>query len=427
MLLSYDDALKAIQDTVARQKAVQKPLLACAGHVAFEDIAAEFDMPQWPIASRDGYAVRSQDIQAACRKNPVVLRIMASARAGRPACRVLAPHTAIRIMTGAIIPQGADCVVQFEDTNEPADKNGPNRNKPAAVAIYAAMSPGDNIFPSGSNVRQGDVLLRKGTLMGPAHISALASMGQTRAMVVRQPTVAIISTGDELVRPGGRLSYGKIYNGNSAGIASLVSHYGGVPKILGIARDKETSLASQLEKARTADAIVTIGGVSKGDYDLVRIVLAKIGRIVFSGIRRMPEAAVTFSVVKRLSPGNTDGTVPVFSLVGHPTGCLINFETVVRPALLKMLGFTSLARPLVQAVAQDSARHKMPMDFVAFACLQATGSGYAVKLNLAKSHSAWASMTEANSLAIIGQGAGIRAGDVVQVMPLSWRLDQLFF
>ncbi|MEN6622252.1 MAG: gephyrin-like molybdotransferase Glp [Smithella sp.] len=425
VMLSFDDAVKTILDNVQKLSVVGKPLSACTGLVASENIYADFDLPQSAIASFDGYAVRTKDINVATQNNPVILRITGKVRAGFPTDCIVSPGTAVRIMTGSIIPRGADCVVGFEDTDEPVNKNGPNKNNPKEVKICAGLMPGDNIWPAGSNVRKGSILIPEGTLIGPVQISAIASMGKTRIMVIRRPTVAIIATGDELVPLGGRLAFGKIYSGNSVAVAALVRHYGGIPKILGIARDKEKALISKLQKGMMADAIVTIGGVSKGDYDLVRLAVVKTGKVVFSGIRMMPGTSTAFGVIKRFSSDDAKA-IPVFSLSGPPAACLINFETLVRPALLRMLGYTAVAHPSVEAIALDAHRQERPTALAMFTGLQALEGGYQVKFNIAAEKSVQASMAAANSLTIIPEGTAVKAGDKIQVLPLDWRREQLF-
>ncbi len=422
----YDDAVNIILDNVQRLQAVEKPLSTCVGLVASENIYADFDLPQSAIAGFDGYAVRSQDIKGATNDNPVVLRIIAKVRAGLPTNCALTRGTAVRIMTGSIIPRGADCVVGFEDTDEPGNKNGPNKNNPVEVKICRGLMPGDNIWPAGSNVRKGSILIPEGILIGPVQISALASMGKTRIMVIRRPTVAIIATGDELVPLGGKMTCGKIYSGNSVAIASLVRHYGGIPKILGIARDKETALISKFQKGMMADAIVTIGGVSKGDYDLVRLAVAKIGKVVFSGIRMMPGTYTAFGIIKPSSAHDEQKAIPVFSLSGPPAACLINFETLVRPGLLRMLGFKAVAHPLVEATAADAIQQERPMALAMFTGLQVLEGGYQVKFNITTEKSVQASMAAANSLTIVPERTTVKAGDKIEVLPLDWRRDQLF-
>jgi molybdopterin molybdotransferase len=234
--------------------------------------------------------------------------------------------------------------------------------------------------------------------------------------------VAIIATGDELIRPGNLLTAGKTYNSNTITIASLVKHFGGIPRILGIARDREADLVAKIRRGVKADAIITSGGVSKGDYDLVRLVLEKTGRLVFSRIRMGPGASVAFGTVERQNPnnGNVAVTVPVFSLSGPPVGCLINFETLVRPALLKMLGFRNLAHPSVEAIALNAVPRRAAMSFVKYTHLRETKEGYMVAFNDAEKMGMTASIAGANSLTIIPEGTVVEAGDKIRVLPLDW-------
>lgn len=421
-MLSCDEAVNTILKNIEKLGAVKKPLLACAGHTAAENIYTDFDLPQKAVSGPDGYAVQSQDIRDAARENPAVLRIIATARAGRPSNRAVKPGTAIRIMTGSVVPEGADCVVRFEDTDEPGDKNGPNSNNPDTVRIYTAVSKGGNIRQAGNNARKGMVIVPEGAVIGSPQISALAAIGKVWIRVIRRPVVAIIATGDELIRPGNLLTPGKAYNCNTVTIASLVKHFGGIPRILGIARDKEADLIAKIRRGVKADVIITSGGVSKGDYDLVRLVLGKIGRLVFARIRMGPGAAVAFGMVERQTPndGNIAVTVPVFSLSGPPAGCLINFETLVRPALLKMLGFRNLAHPSVEAIALNSVPRKAVMSFVKYTHLRETKEGYVVAFNDTEKMGMTASIAGANSLTIIPEGTIVEAGDKIRVLPLDW-------
>lgn len=415
-----DEALNIILENVCPLDATDKRLSLCAGLAAAESVYADMDWPRTDIAGRDGYAVRSQDIVQATPGKPALLRITAAARAGRPANRVVKPGEAIRIMTASLMPRGADCVVQFEDTDEPGDKNGLVRESPSEVKIFTAMHPGANIWPSGNNIRKGSILLRKGTLIGPAQISAIASIGKTRLSVIRRPQVAIIATGDELVRPGGKLTDGKIYSSNSAFVAALVSHYGGEPKILGIARDREDALIAKIRRAMAADAIITIGGVSKGDFDLVRPVVAKTGRVLFSGIRMMPGKATAFGIVRTVSASDAQKAIPVFCLSGPPTACLINLETLVRPALLRMAGMADVHRNAVEAVALETVRNKRSMALAMLVSLQTINGAYHARFNISGNGSMQASLAAANAFSLLPEGTGVKAGEKIRVHLLNW-------
>jgi molybdopterin molybdotransferase len=312
-------------------------------------------------------------------------------------------------------------VVRFEDTDEPGGKNGPSRLKICEVKIYVSPRAGANIRPAGSNAREGRLILSGGTVIGPAQISALAALGRRWVTVVRRPVIGVIATGDELVSLGRGLPPGKTYDCNTAAMASLVIHYGGIPRILGRAGDNEASVRTRIEKGMALDAIITTGGVSMGDFDLVRLTLGKLGKIVFSRIKMAPGAALAFGVIPRSSDNEGGFPLPVFALAGPPTGCLINFETLVRPALLKMRGFERVDHPTVGAIAVDSVSDRKPMAFVRWTNLTGTEGKYRVELNVAERMGGLASIATANSLTIVPEGAVVGAGDKVEVLPLDWR------
>ena len=350
-LLSYEEALSAILQNAATLPPKEELLEASYGQVAAEDIRSSTDMPRLAEASLDGYALRSADIATASRDNPVTLRIGETVRAGSLPVRTVEPGVAARVMMGSVVPEGADCVVRFEDTDEPADKNGPNRSQPSKVRIFTSAAPGSTIFPAGSSIRQGAVAVPKGTAIGPGQISVLTSLGVEKLTVFRRPVVAILASGDELTNERGPLPPGKIHNSNSPALAALVRRLGGIPDILGIARDEQTFLEEKLVHASQADVILTSGGVSKGDFDLVRLVLGKLGKVVLHRLPMGPGGSFTFGSIRRGANGQSQD-VPVFALAGPP-GCLVNFELLVRPALRKMLGYAQLRHPEVEAEAVE--------------------------------------------------------------------------
>lgn len=424
-MISYDDAVQMVLQNTDVLEAEEKPLLDCVGRVSAEDVHADISLPQSDISGPDGYAVRSTDIAGAGMPTPATLKIIETVRAGCLPRKEVVPGTAARIMTGSVIPEGADCVVRFEDTDEPKDKNGPNTMNPKVVKIYVSQPVGANIRKAGSNIPEGFPVLPGGTVIGPAQISALASIGRATVKVMRCPVIAVIATGDELVNTGRPLPPGKAYNSNTAAVTSLITHYGGIPKILGIARDRESSLLRKIQEgARVADAIITSGGVSKGDYDLVRLVLGKIGEVIFSRVKMGPGAAVAFGMVKRSSAGR-HASVPVFGLPGSPRGCLVNFETLVRPALLKMRGIIALDHPVVEATAVDSIPGRMPMPFVRFTYLKKKEGEHYVILNGDERIGPLASMVTANSMTIVPEGSMIKAGERIPVLPLDWPMGQI--
>lgn len=420
-----DDAVRLIVENIAVMEAEIRSLPQCLGQVLAEDVCSPLTLPMTAIGMPDGYAVRAADIAGATPDNPVVLRILGTSRAGCPARQRVRPKTAIRIMTGAVLPEGADCVIRFEETDEPADKNGPNPDNPKEVKIFRAGGVGEGIRPRGSSIKEGDLLLPKGTLIAPHQISSLASIGITTAKVIRRPVIAVIPTGDELMQPGRPLAAGKVYNSNGPAIVAYVQQYGGIAKQLGIARDKEGALEAKLDRAFDVDAIITSGGVSKGDYDLVRLVLARRGRIVFSRVKMGPGASVAFAMINRPAiRGARPGLIPVFSLSGPPVGCLVNLETLLRPALLKMRGLTRFEHPTVSAAVTEDMPRKMPFPFARWSRLQSGADGYSVDLNTAAPMGDLASVANANAITVVPGNRPLQAGDTIEVLPFDWWRNQ---
>lgn len=419
-MISYEDALKKVLENACVLRAERRPVLESTGQVSAENVFSDLDLPQTDISGPDGYAVRSSDLAAARADNPVTLRITGAARAGRATKKVVRAGTAIRIMTGSVIPRGADCVVRFEDTDEPRNKNGPNGDNPSTVKIYAAAAQGEGIRRSGSIVKKGTMALSKGTVIGPAQISSLLSIGKTWVTVIRRPVVTVIATGDELISPDRQLSPGKTYNCNAAAIASLVTHYGGIPRIVGVARDNAASILEKIQRGMDSDAIITSGGISQGDYDLVRFILGKVGTIVFSRIKMGPGAGVVFGLIRRPPVRGRNAAVPVFALAGPPAGCLINFETLVRPALLRMRGLTRVNHPAVEATAADTAANHKGIPLVKWTYLEEMNGRYRVVMNVAGNTGSLTSIATANSLTILPEGSLVEAGDTIQVLPLDW-------
>jgi molybdopterin molybdotransferase len=420
-MTTYDEAVSTILDYTGPLEIEEKPLFQSVGQVLAEDGFADDPVPRTDRSGPDGYATRAAGLKGATRENPVVLRVVGTARAGVVSKRMVEPGTAIRIMTGSVVPIGADCVVPFEDTDEPLEKNGPNPANPRTVKVFTSVEAGAHIGPAGFSARKGSLVVRRGSLIGPAQVSALTTIGKARVRVIRRPVVAIIATGDELVQLGRwSLRAGQVYNSNTAAVAALVSHFGGTPKILGIARDRKDSLLSKLRQATKADAIVTTGGVSKGDYDIVRLLLGEMGRVVFSRIVMGPGASVAFGLVKGLSVSGEEVDKPLFALSGPPTGSLINCETLVRPGILKMRGLRDVRHPVVCALAADSVPRAMPKAFVRWTRLTKTAQGYQVVLNPIDGKGPLAAMASANSLTIVPKGATVKPGDPVDVLPLDW-------
>ncbi len=422
-MISYSDALRKILDHTPVMEAEENRVPDSLGQVLANDVYSDLDLPRFDVAMPDGYAVRSADILGADRNNPVNLKIIETVRAGFVPEQGVAPGTAIRIMTGSVVPEGADCVVRFEDTDEPGNKNGPNRKNPAKVDVYTAVEPGTNIRRAGTSIKKGSLLLSKGHVIGPAQISVLTLTGKTHINVIRRPVVAVIATGDELVPAGTALPPGKSYDCNTPAMASFVASCGGIPRILGIAADKESSIEAMITEGSSFDAVITSGGVSMGDYDLVRLVLGRLGYVVFSRIKMGPGASVAFGYINKPLRNGKHRQVPVFALSGPPSGCLINLETLVRSALLKMRGLTAIHHTVVQARAADRVPVPKPKAFVRWTKLERGKTRFNVTLNGTDRTGPLVEMAEADSLTIIPEDTTVNKGDRIEVLPLSWRTD----
>jgi len=334
-LPSFEEARRIILENVSPLGAERVPALEAVGRVVAEDVRAPFDLPRWDNSAMDGFALRAQDASAAGG-----LRVSAFVPAGATPAGDLAPGTAARVLTGAPIPPGADAVAPFEETEE----------KDGVVRFLRPVRAGAHVRRKGEDIRAGEPVLPAGTVLGPAEVSALASSSRLAVPVVRRARVAIVSTGDELVEPGTPLAPGQIHDSNAWALAAAVLQAGGVPAVLGIARDDRDALRRLLGEGLAADALVTTAGVSVGDRDLVREVLAELGvRQVFWKIDIKPGRPTAFGLA---------GRTPVFSLPGNPVATLLTFDQLVRPALLRMMGHARVLRPLVPATLRDGLRRK---------------------------------------------------------------------
>ncbi len=343
-LLGVDEARQRILEHFAPLPPRRVPLLDALGLVLAEPICAQESVPPFTNAAMDGYAVRADDTGGASRERPVRLRIVGEAPAGGATTRWRTDRTqrveagtAVRVMTGAVLPPGADAVVRFEETDE-VDDPSPVRE---TVSIFRPVSAGENVRPAGEDIRAGTTVLHPGTILGPAHLGILAALGRTWVLVHPRPEVAILATGDEVVPPDYPLYPGQIRNSNSYTLAALVRQTGGIPRLIGIAADQEADLEARLRAARGADLILTSGGVSQGDYDRVKEFLRARGRFEIWQVRIKPGKPMAFGFI--------DG-VPVIALPGNPVAAVVAFLQFARPALLRLLGYPELEPLRVRAV-----------------------------------------------------------------------------
>ncbi len=411
-MISVDEALEKVLEHIAVLEAEESDVLGCLGQVLTEDISSPINIPPLDNSAMDGYAVRSADTRGASPKSPRLLQVLETVAAGATPRGEVKPGTAIRIMTGAPIPKGADAVVRFEDTDE-SERGG----TPREIGILVAVEAGLAVRRAGEDISADSLVLKKGTVIRPAEVGVLASLGRSEVMVIRRPVVAILATGDEIVDITQPLPQGKIYNSNSYSVAALVLRYGGIPQLLGVAQDDEDSLLAKLRLGQEADMVITSGGVSLGDYDVVREVLAEQGEIVFWQVREKPGKPLTFGVLR----GKEGRSIPLFGLAGNPVSAMINFELFARPAILKMMGKQNLAKPTIEAVVEDSIENTDGRRIFTRAIVEKRGGQYFARLTGPQGSGILTSMALANGLVIVPEDKpGVKRGDLVKVMMLDW-------
>lgn len=417
-MLSVEEALDRILALCTPLNAERKTILQAFGHILAEDVISSLDVPQLDNSAMDGYAVQANSLVGASKSSPVLLDVVGNVVAGQLPDAVVRSGTAVRIMTGAPLPPGADTVVPFEDTDEgfpERSKFGINR-----IGIFTQTDPTNHVRAAGRDIKKGEQVFKKGTLLRSPHVGVLASLGINTVKVVRSPRVAILATGDELVEPGEKLKPGRIYNSNSFGVASAVVRSGGEPKILGIAPDNVETLSAKIEEGLTADLLITSAGVSKGDYDIVKDVLAKKGRMEFWSVRMRPAKPLAFGTLT----GPDGREVPHLGLPGNPVSALVAFEQLGRPAILKMMGKTDLDRPMIEAVLEDPIYNGDGRRVYARAVVTKRNGVYYAKLTGNQDSNLLTSMAKANGLAVCPEEESVKeAGEVVKVQMIDWPED----
>ena len=390
------DALPALE-----QKRVG--LSEALGLVLAESAAASHDIPPFANSAMDGFAVRAADVGSA----PVVLSVVAEVAAGAVTTREVTAGTSIKIMTGAPMPKGADAVVKVEDT-EPAAED--------KVRIMAAVEAGSAVRPAGGDIAAGTVVLNSGERLGPAHLGVLASLGEAFPLVRRRPVVTIMSTGDEIMPAETKaLGPGKIRDSNRFLLRGLLEEVGAVVIDNGIVPDDPDALSETLNRAASeADVIVSSGGVSMGEYDVVKAVFAEVGDVDFWRVAMQPAKPLGFGSV---------GGRPFFGLPGNPVSVFVAFEQYLRPGLLHMMGARALFRPRVLGTISDEL-HTDP-DKVVFARVRArytTQGEWEARLSGGQSSNVLSAQAAANAFAVVPVGVGtLRPGDPVELEMFRWQ------
>ena len=404
-MISVEEALEKVLSHIRELEEEERPILDCLGQVLSRDVYSHLDIPPHDNSAMDGYAVRFEDVV-----NFPSLEVIGEVACGSFPTRKVDPGKTIRIMTGAPLPYGADAVVPFEDT----DEEGQAQKKPSRITIKGKVEEGENIRRRGEDIQKGMLVLTKGKVIHPPEIGVLFSLGLSRAPVVRRPVVSIIATGDELTQVGEPLSPGKIYDANTYTVAAQVQCYGGIPRILGIGCDTASSLNQKIDEGiKDSDLLITSGGVSVGDYDIVKDILARRGKVEFWTVRMKPGKPLAFGVMQG---------VPHLGLPGNPVSSMVVSELFVRPAIFKLMGKDIFPRPRVQAVMEDNLVNTDNRRIFARVVVRESDGQYHAHLTGPQGSGILTSMVHADALAIIPEDVDmVKKGDVVWVQLLDWR------
>jgi molybdopterin molybdotransferase len=346
-MISVEEACIRILEVFKPLNIVMLPIQNTVDLVIAVDVISNIDIPPMDNSSMDGYALIYDDICEVNSKNSIELKVIENIKAGSLPEQEIKKGTASRIMTGAPIPLGSDTVIPFEDTSELTWQINSKSN---VINIMIASEKGSNIRKAGNDVKYGEKILIKGTIITPSIVGLLASLGLDHIEVHRRPKISVISTGDELLNPGQPSEKGKIFDSNSSALIAHARQLGAVVDFKGIAEDNESSVISKLNDSSDSDLIITSAGVSKGDYDVVKDVLTKKGELNFWSIRMRPAKPLAFGEIVT----DNGNKIPIIGLPGNPVSSLVAFEQFCRPVIHKMLGKTNSDRVIIKAVLKDS-------------------------------------------------------------------------
>ncbi|MEO8625469.1 MAG: gephyrin-like molybdotransferase Glp [Candidatus Limnocylindrales bacterium] len=413
-MMSLEDARARMLNGLAPLPTEVVALGDAAGRVLAEDLSSRHTLPPWDNSAMDGFALIAADVAAASRESPIRLKVVGEAAAGRVAEAAVTTGNALRILTGAPLPRGADAVVPVENT----DARPGVADLPREVNIYSSAAPGAHIRRAGSDLVAGAPLLEAGTELSPASLAVCAAGGFAQITIHRRPRVALLSTGDELVAPGEPLGPAQIPESNSVGLAAAARELGADVRILGIAHDDLDDVLSHLRQGLAwADVIVASGGVSVGAHDVVKDAFAQIGRIDLWRIAVQPGRPLAFG---RAPAVGWTGEVLLFGLPGNPVSSLVTFELFVRPVLRRMAGHADvIGRDLVRATLEQAvskAHNRRAFIRVKLIAAQ-DGSGWRADLAGGQDSHVLSALAAADGLAIIDeQHDSLPAGSEVEVI-----------
>ena len=387
-MLTYEEALAQILSHTAPLMSVQTPLREALGLILAEDLVTFHDLPPFDNSSMDGFAVRAADIAV----NGTVLPVQGDIAAGALSIPTLRPQMALRIMTGAPLPDGADTVVPVEDTEAHGNE----------ITFLEDAEAGQHIRRRGEEVRSGTIVVPQGSRLRPAEIGMAATVGCAQVLAHPKPRVAIVSTGDELVEPGTPLQRGQIYNSNAYALAAQVEEAGGIVAQRLHARDTPEALRAAFDQCAGADVLITSGGVSVGDFDYVKAVFAERGTVDFWRVAIRPGKPLAF--------GQWDSTL-FFGLPGNPVSSMVTFELFVRPALRKLAGQPQLTRPEVTARLAEEVSHTPGRRSYQRAVVTQESGGYSARTTGAQGSGMLRSMVLANALLILPSDTAVFSAD----------------
>jgi molybdopterin molybdotransferase len=397
-LIEYPEAERLVLESTPRLPARKTPLGEALGLALARDLTATTDSPPFDNSAVDGYALRSEDAEVGR-----VFGVVDEAPAGRPAQRRVGEGEAIKIFTGGVIPAGSDTVVMVENTSGWGER----------FELKKVPPPGNNIRAAGEDTRRGDVILSAGTEIGAPEIALAATQGYGALPVYRRPRVVVLSTGTELVEPGTRdLAPGEIFDSNSYAIVAAVREAGAVARRLYAASDEADTLRAAIEEAlETADVVVTSGGVSVGEKDLVKSTMLDLGvEQVFWGVKFKPGKPLFYG---------TRGETRLFGLPGNPVSAVVCFDLFVRPALMGMMGRTDRSRPRIQVYFEKDVVNKFGRLHAMRVSLKRTEKGWLAESVGAQGSGLVSSLTKADALALIGPASeGIPAGEPIEAIVL---------
>lgn len=401
-MISLSDAQARVHAVVAALPVVEVPVGEALGLVIAENVVAPEAIPPFANTAMDGFAVRHADLASATEAAPVTLPIVGTVAAGAVAERPLEAGEAMRIMTGAPIPDGADAVIMVELTN----------SDESTVHCNAAVPEGNHIRPAGDDLAAGTVVFEPGTTITPAHIGVLSSVGRTHVAAHRRPRIGVFSTGDELVVGPVSLAPGQIRDSNRPQLLALVVEAGAEPVDLGVLRDDYDEIDAALRAAVDGcDALITSGGVSMGDFDFVKAVLSELGDLTWMQVAIKPAKPLAFGVLLE---------TPIFGLPGNPVSSAVSFELFARPAIRMMMGRPDTQRTHEWAIADEALGRSVDgKTHFQRAVVSQESDGWHVRSAGGQGSHQLAALAAANSLAVLPDGDGVNVGDRVRVMLLS--------